>query len=287
LFLGSLPAHRRKKSLVYSKTVLPFPRYAATIGEELAQITQTIAMISQVLAIKVFHETRSVWPAIQDPSAMILGVVKRLVAGELEASDLATPEYAADMQGKGFDKTRNPRFRGLYGRVLSRVCISARIPADLYNALQTIRDWQDTLRKALHALVPSEEEIFGCGEEEVEDDPFYFKNSVRFVEGLRPTSYHVDLMIERIPYKAQNAALSLVTQTYNSLVNLNSDNGMDMIGRLITQSINYIKKAKGDANAPVYIVGSHLLSHLRLLRDEVLAELEYYSKTGSFYTQYG
>jgi hypothetical protein len=257
------------------------------MGEELAQITQSIAMSTQVLAIKVFHETRSVWPAIHDPSAMILGVVKRLVAGELQASDLATPGYAADMQGKGFDKTRNPNwFRGLYGRVLSRVCISARIPADLYNALQMIKDWQDTLRKALHALVPSEEEIFGGYEDEVEDEPFYFHSSVRFIEGILPTSHYAQQMINRMPYKLREATEVLLYDVFDKLAKLNSDNGMDMISKLIQEAINHIKSAKGDTNAPMCIFGSYLLSHLRMLRDEVRAELEFHASYGYYRSHY-
>jgi hypothetical protein len=257
------------------------------MGEELAQITQTIAMSSQVLAIKVFHETRSVWPAIEDPSAMILATVKRLVAGELEASDLATPEYAADMHGKGFDKTRNPNwFRGLYGRVLSRVCISARIPADLWDKLRDITNWQDTLRRALHALVPSEEEIFGGYEDEVEDDPFYFHSSVRFVEGILPTSYYAEQMINRMPYKLREATEVLLYRVFDRLVKLNSDNGMDMISDLIKEAINHIKSAKGNTSAPMYIFGSYLVSHLRMMRDEVRAELDHHATTGGFHSQY-
>jgi hypothetical protein len=253
------------------------------MGEELAQITQSIAMSSQVLAIKVFHETRSVWPAIQDPSPLIVATVKRLIAGELTASDLATPEYAADMQGKGFDKTRNPNwFKGLYGRVLSRVCISARIPADLWDKLRDITNWQDTLRKALHALVPSEEEIFGCGEEEVEDEPFYFHSSVRFIEGILPASYYAQQMIARMPYKLREATEVLAYGVFDKLVKLNSDNGMDMISKLIQESVNHIKSAKGDTGAPMYIFGSYMNSHLRMLRDEVRAELEFHARYGYY-----
>jgi hypothetical protein len=86
----------------------------------------------------------------------VTATIKRLIAGELESGELATPDSYTDKSGTGFDKQRNPNwFQGLYGKALSRVCLSARIPADLYDALQSINNWQDTLRKALHKLVES------------------------------------------------------------------------------------------------------------------------------------
>jgi hypothetical protein len=129
--------------------------------------------------------------------------------------------------------------------------------------------------------VPSEEEIFGgYEEEEVEDEPFYFHSSVRFIEGILPTSDYAQQMINRMPYKLREATEVLLYSVFDKLVKLNSDNGMDMISKLIQESINHIKSAKGDTGAPMYIFGSYINSHLRMLRDEVRAELEFYARYG-------
>ena len=112
--------------------------------------------MSTVIAIKPFEETRVAWSHISDHAATVTATIKRLIAGELAGDDLATPESYVPQPGTGFDKARNPNwFKGLYGKALSRSGISARIPGDLWDSLQSINNWQDTLRKALHKLVES------------------------------------------------------------------------------------------------------------------------------------
>jgi hypothetical protein len=89
-------------------------------------------------------------------------------------------------------------------------------------------------------------------------------------------------MIARMPYKLREATEVLAYGVFDKLVKLNSDNGMDVISKLIQESVNHIKSAKGNTGAPMYIFGSYMNSHLRMLRDEVRAELEFHARYGYY-----
>lgn len=267
------------------------PGNAAILKEEIAHIIKTTIMSSSVLAIKTFEETRVVWSAMNDHAAVVTGVVKRLIAGELTSDDLATPESTTDMGGQGFDKVRNPNwFRGLYGRALSRVCVSTRIPADLYDALQNVANWQDTLRKALQRLAndvhvllqerkQSETEVEAKPEPETQEfevvmttrKDFYYHECPSFESYFdkRGKDYH-KLFLELRRLNVRDKLLPLlmmVDEVFEDFGGQCHRNGEEALRSDINLWVKTSKKWKNDAG--IEATAKHILSGLRLVRAEM------------------
>ena len=242
-------------------------------------------MSSSVLAIKTFEETRQVWSAIPDHAAAVTSIIKRLIAGELTSDDLATPESATDMGGQGFDKVRNPNwFRGLYGRALSRVCVSARIPADLYDSLQHVTNWQDTLRKALqrlandaHALLQERKQAEVEAAEVVvaKRKRTYYQESDAFNSFFykRGEEYH-KLWLELVRLKAGEKSVEFlmsVDDIFEELDDKSHDAGDEELRKMIKFYADLIKTKKNSKIPGSFATINHILRGLRLVRTEMNA----------------
>lgn len=241
--------------------------------------------MSVVIAIKPFEETRQAWSSLSDHAATVTSVIRRLVAGEIDDADLAIPESYSVKPGVGFDKQRNPNwFQGLYGRALSRTCLSARIPADLYDALQAIKDWQDTLRKALHNLVAG----VALPVEKVDDvsEPVEFlwtSKAMEFEELDAFQSFYYKYGEQRVKLLESVHRYGATEEYMDRILDLGFDDfidrdiycseARDLLDKRIAFWLKNFKKSS--ANVVLQSITNHILRGLRMLRTEVINEVGY------------